>query len=75
MELIQKKFKFVNLQDPFFASLINDYQEFTKWFAKKADDQAYVFEDEEGNVNGFLYLKPENGKLEDVIPPLPNKKR
>lgn len=75
MELIQKKFKFVNLGDPFFASLIEDYKEFSQWFAKKAEDKAYIFEDELGNVNGFLYLKPEAGPLDDVVPALPNKSR
>lgn len=75
MELIQKKFKFVNLGDPFFASFVNDYKEFSQWFTKKAEERAYIFEDEIGNVNGFLYLKPEDGPLNDVVPALPNKNR
>ncbi|MGN2388246.1 MULTISPECIES: GNAT family N-acetyltransferase [Pseudomonas syringae group] len=75
MELVQKKFKDVNLQDPFFASLIGDYKEFSEWFARKADDKAYVFEDEHNNINGFLYLKAEEGTIDDVTPKLPNKKR
>ncbi|MFA7946215.1 GNAT family N-acetyltransferase [Pseudomonas brenneri] len=75
MELVQKKFKHVNIQDPFFSSLINDYKEFTTWFAKKAEDKAYVFEDENDKVNGFLYLKTEEGSVDDVVPQLPNKKR
>lgn len=75
MELVQKQFKNVNIQDPFFASLIGDYKEFSAWFAKKAEDKAYVFEDDNNNVNGFLYLKTEEGALDDVVPQLPSKKR
>lgn len=75
MELLQKKFKSVNLSDPFFTSLIEDYKEFSQWFAKKAEDNAYIFEDERGTINGFLYLKPEAGPMNDVVPALPNKNR
>ena len=75
MELTQKKFKSVNLGDPFFASLIEDYKEFSQWFTKKAEDKAYIFEDELGHINGFLYLKPETGPLDDVVPALPSKNR
>lgn len=74
MELIQKQFKNINLQDAFFGSLINDYKEFSDWFARKAEDSAYVFEDETG-INGFLYLKTETDAITDVAPPLPPKKR
>lgn len=75
MELIQKKFKNINLQDVFFASLLQDYQEFSDWFARKAEDTAYVFEDDAGNVNGFLYLKTEDEAVTDVVPHLPAKRR
>jgi len=75
VELTQKKFKSVNLGDPFFASLIEDYKEFSQWFTKKAEDKAYIFEDELGHINGFLYLKPETGPLDDVVPALPSKNR
>ncbi|MEL7552120.1 N-acetyltransferase [Pseudomonas protegens] len=75
MDLIQKQFKHINLQDVFFASLINDYKEFTNWFSRKAEDSAYVFEDTSGRINGFLYLKTENEAISDVTPQLPAKKR
>ncbi|MBK5007367.1 GNAT family N-acetyltransferase [Pseudomonas sp. S32] len=75
MELIQKKFKNINLQDYFFNSLLKDYQEFAHWFARKAEDNAYVFEDDRGNINGFLYLKIENEVITDVMPHLPAKRR
>ncbi|MBH3409874.1 GNAT family N-acetyltransferase [Pseudomonas putida] len=75
MELIQKKFKNINLQDAFFESLLQDYNEFADWFARKAEDSAYIFEDDAGNVNGFLYLKTENEAVTDVEPNLPAKRR
>lgn len=75
MELTQKQFKNINLQDIFFESLINDYKEFSDWFARKAEDSAYVFEDDAGSINGFLYLKTEEDAIEDVAPALPAKKR
>jgi L-amino acid N-acyltransferase YncA len=70
MNLSREKFKFINLADSFFDSLKLDYKEFSEWFAKKSEDFAYVFKNEHGSIEGFLYLKRENGALEDVIPPL-----
>ncbi|WP_426234848.1 GNAT family N-acetyltransferase [Pseudomonas sp. TWP3-2] len=75
MELNQKQFKNINLKDAFFTSLINDYEEFSDWFARKSEDSAYVFEDTAGSINGFLYLKTEEGVVADVVPALPAKKR
>ena len=34
-ELKYTKFKDINIDDPFFDSLKQDYAEFTHWFAKK----------------------------------------
>lgn len=70
MELELKKFKDVNLQDVFFDSLKEAYQEFSDWFHLKADDSVYVFEQDDGSVQGFLYLKTEYGSIDDVEPPL-----
>ncbi|WP_127124998.1 N-acetyltransferase [Pseudoflavitalea rhizosphaerae] len=64
-------FSDINVNDPFFDSLKNDYKEFMKWFNKKADSTAYVGYDEEGNIQGFLYLKVEEGGITDVKPDLP----
>lgn len=75
MELRLKQFKYINIQDPFFNSLKNDYTEFENWFRRKAEESAYVFEDFRGNIDGFLYLKIENGPVLDVVPPLPPKQR
>lgn len=66
-----KKFRDINLDDPFFDSLKEGYAEFTDWFNRKADEQAFVIKDEIGFLQGFIYLKEENEAIEDVIPPLP----
>lgn len=75
MEL--EDFGAVKLQDPFFDTLKADYPGFEAWFNKKASqgDSAYVFRQESGDVEGFLYLKYEDGVVGDVTPPLPAAKR
>lgn len=75
MNLTLEKFKFINLGDPFFDSLKRDYREFSDWFARKAEEKAYVFRDDYGLIDGFLYLKIEEGKVDDVDPPLPATRR
>lgn len=67
--LSYKKFKDINLEDNFFDSLKHDYAEFVDWFNRKAntDDSAYVFE-LDGNIDGFLYLKEEQGPINDIVP-------
>lgn len=71
MRLLYKQFKHINLADEFFNSLKTDYSEFSDWFAKKAEEYAYVFERSNGKIDGFLYLKVEDGVVDDVTPPLP----
>ncbi|CAN7434985.1 hypothetical protein LJR034_002694 [Caballeronia sp. LjRoot34] len=67
-----KQFKNIDLADPFFDSLKADYAEFANWFERKAENWAYVFENDESQaLDGFLYLKVENGAVDDVDPPLP----
>lgn len=70
-----KKFNQIDLSDPFFNSLKADYAEFPKWFAKKAADYAYVFSNDNGKIDGFLYLKIEDGSVDDTTPPLPPERR
>lgn len=70
MHLQRMQFKNIDLNDPFFDSLKADYAEFPHWFAKKAEDWAYVFHGDSGCLDGFLYLKIEDGPLNDVVPPL-----
>lgn len=75
MNLTYEKFKDVDLGDIFFDSLKSDYEEFPVWFAKKSNESAYIFRNEHGNIDGFLYLKQENGEITDVAPLLPAAKR
>jgi len=75
MQLELKKFKDIDLTAPFFDSLKADYAEFPQWFAKKAEENAYVFRDTGGKLEGFLYLKREDGPLDDIEPPLPAMRR
>jgi hypothetical protein len=75
MRLERKCFKDVDLSDPFFGSLIRSYSEFPIWFARKAQDSAYVFTNDTGAIDGFLYLKVEEGVVSDVDPALPAAKR
>lgn len=70
MNLEYVRFSTVDLQDPFFDSLKEDYAEFTNWFEKKSEESAYVFSSESGSIDGFLYLKIENESLDDVEPKL-----
>lgn len=68
------KFEDLNLDDPFFTSLKEDYREFPAWFAKKGKEDAWVLR-EQGRLLAFLYLKPEDGALNDVDPPRPAARR
>lgn len=71
-----QKFGDISLADPFFDSLRGDYPGFEEWFAKKADELAYVFRpDPAGELEGFLYLKVEDGPVTDVVPSLPPMRR
>jgi hypothetical protein len=75
MILSRRLFREVDLADPFFDSLKQDYGEFPNWFATKANEPAYVSQDEDGNLNGFLFLKIEEGRVSDTVPPLPTARR
>lgn len=62
----------IDSDDEFFDSLKEDYPGFEKWFQTKsnAHEKAYVFY-RVGKVDGFLYLKPEDGPVDDLEPVLP----
>ncbi len=66
------KFSECDVNDPFFRTLMNDYEEFPAWFAKKSKDgeKALVFSDEQG-FGAFVYLKKENEAIELVDKTLP----
>ena len=72
----QEYFGNINLSDPFFDSLKEDYPEFEKWFNKKAEEKAYITYNK-GKVLSFLYLKIENKEenYNDITPVFPPKKR
>lgn len=73
-----RKFNEINIKDPFFDSLIEDYPEFPKWFQRKGqcDADAYVQYKDDGTLQAFLYMKDEsNEPLNDVIPNRPACKR
>jgi len=69
--LLYQQFIDINLNDAFFDSLKDDYKEFCQWFDKKAiqGEKAYVLY-ENGVIDGFLYLKREQGVLNDLTPVL-----
>ncbi|MDO3578600.1 N-acetyltransferase [Ralstonia pseudosolanacearum] len=70
-----ERFKDISLGDPFFDSLKSDYSEFGEWFLKKGEHQAYTFRNQAGLLDGFLYLKLEDGPILDANPALPSSRR
>jgi hypothetical protein len=67
-------FKDIDLSNKFFDSLRQEYSEFSVWFRKKAEagEKAYLFHQQ--GIKGFLYIKLEEGVVDDVVPPIPNGK-
>lgn len=64
-----KQFGCIDLSNPFFDSLKEDYPEFERWFIKKNTEKAYIFE-ENSDILGFLYLKTEDvdENYSDILP-------
>ena len=74
--IIIKKFSDINLDDPFFGTLKDDYKDFEKWFKKKSEEEAYVQYDDSNNLQAFLYLKDESEEIDQsIIPIMSHKKR
>jgi hypothetical protein len=77
--IVWQHFSEIDLNDPFFSSLKLDYPGFEQWFAKKtalSDSFAYTFYNSTyGNLDGFLYLKQEDGPVSDVAPILSPSRR
>ena len=77
-----RKFSDIELEDPIFDSLKNDYQgsvkstEFNTWFINKAREgrTALVFDDDEG-LGAFIAIKPEIESVELDETVLPAKQR
>ena len=72
--ITRERFDQIDLDDPFFDSLKADYREFSEWFARKHDNEAWILREDE-RVLAFLYLKEESGALDDVTPPRPAGRR
>lgn len=71
-----EKFNSIDLDDPFFDTLKADYPTFSKWFKEKHESEAYTFRSSKGaQLDGFLYIKRENGEVGDVDPPMQSEKR
>jgi len=72
----QEYFGNIDLSDPFFDSLKEDYPGFEKWFNKKAEEKAYITYNK-GRILSFLYLKTENAEenYADINPVFIPKKR
>src|SRR5690554_1067235 len=70
------KFDSIDLNDPFFDTLKEDYAGFTQWFNNKTNEEAYVFTAKE-RMAGFLYLKIEecDSSYSKFDPPFEPKKR
>ena len=61
----------IDISDPFFDTLKEDYDGFENWFAKKVEnnEDAYVQFNKNGNLQGFLYIKMEESDyVNDVNP-------
>lgn len=74
----KNKFGKINLKDPFFDSLKEDYVNFEQWFIRKFDEEAYItFNSKNQRLLSFLYLKIENIDeiYSDITPTFPPKKR
>src|SRR5690349_16140083 len=65
----------VSVSDGFFDTLRVDYPGFDDWLRRKAGESAYIARREDGGLDGFLYLKREDGPVSDVQPALAPAKR
>ena len=65
----------VPVSDTFFDTLRADYPGFDDWLRGKGAQSAYVARRADGSLDGFLYLKLEDGAITDVQPGLAPAKR
>lgn len=66
----------INLDDCFFDTFKEDYNEFDKWFKRKSNEPVYVGYSE-NSFTAFLYLKIEyeNENYSDIKPTFPKKSK
>lgn len=67
--ITHKTFAEIDLQDPFFQSLRDDYPGFDEWYKRKSNQDAFV-QYVNQKIVGFLYLKVEKECVDDVVPPI-----
>lgn len=68
----------IDIEDPFFDSLKEDYKSFEQWFIKKREKEAMAYVTKKGNnISSFLMLKVEDEKEDysKMHKPLEPKKR
>lgn len=72
----KRTFSDLDLHDTFFDGLRKDYGEFDEWYGRKSKQgaEAYVLECD-GRLTGFMYLKVEEGEVQDTTPNLGSAKR
>lgn len=71
LSVVREYFGNIDLDDPFFSSLKEDYVDFEGWFNRKYDQTAYVCRSD-GNIVAFLYVKKEDASesYTDITPSL-----
>src|SRR5437868_15549260 len=76
LALKKTNFNQVDINDKFFDSFREDYQEFNNWFNKKSTEIAYVCYDNKV-LTALLYIKIEDNSenYTQVEPPFSKKKR
>jgi hypothetical protein len=76
-QILVKYFRDISLVDTFFDSLKDDYDGFSEWFQRKVDEnkKAFVQYNSINELQAFLFLKTEEGILDDVVPNRPDAKR
>jgi predicted nucleic acid-binding protein len=67
----------IDISDTFFDSFRQDYPGFEQWFAKKADEVAYICKADTGHILAFLYVKVEEPSENyfDITPTFVPKRR
>jgi hypothetical protein len=74
-ELLYAPISSVDAADGFFDTLRADYPGFDEWLGRKGAESAYIARRDDGGIDGFLYLKLEDGEVADVQPALAPAKR
>lgn len=65
----------LDVKDPIFDSLKEEYQNFTEWFNSHQDRDAYVNWNTDGTIGAVLILKPNETEAIGAYPELPKRDR